>query len=364
MPSACAMSRIDVAAYPWRANSSRATSRISSRRFTAAFTTLASRSRISCTTNERSLASRTQRALSSVAGGRVPEIKLEDMETREGFMRSRKPEHVTLLPDPPQAPRHLPIISTDDHLVEPPDMFEGRMPAKYADLAPRVVDRRRRQPGLALRRQGQPERRSGRGRRSPDRGVLLRTGALRRDAPRRRGTSTRACTTWTSTACTRRCASPRPSPGSAATACSSASSDPELALAALRACERLAPRGMGRRAPRPLRAVPDPVAPRSRGRSRRGPPQRGARLQGDLVLARTPNRSGCRRSTPATGTRCSAACEETETVVCLHVGSSGATPTTVERRAGRRDRRAVLRLSRCSRRSTGSTPRSRCGSRT
>jgi predicted TIM-barrel fold metal-dependent hydrolase len=30
------------------------------------------------------------------------------------------------------------FISVDDHVVEPPDMFEGRMPSKYADLAPRI----------------------------------------------------------------------------------------------------------------------------------------------------------------------------------------------------------------------------------
>ena len=31
------------------------------------------------------------------------------------------------------------MISVDDHVVEPPDMFEGRIPAKYADAAPKVV---------------------------------------------------------------------------------------------------------------------------------------------------------------------------------------------------------------------------------
>lgn len=31
------------------------------------------------------------------------------------------------------------LISVDDHTVEPPDMFEGRVPAKLADEAPRVV---------------------------------------------------------------------------------------------------------------------------------------------------------------------------------------------------------------------------------
>jgi len=31
------------------------------------------------------------------------------------------------------------LVSTDDHIIEPPDMFDGRLPAKYADRAPRVV---------------------------------------------------------------------------------------------------------------------------------------------------------------------------------------------------------------------------------
>ena len=32
------------------------------------------------------------------------------------------------------------LISVDDHVVEPPNVFEGRMPKKFADRAPRVVD--------------------------------------------------------------------------------------------------------------------------------------------------------------------------------------------------------------------------------
>jgi predicted TIM-barrel fold metal-dependent hydrolase len=31
------------------------------------------------------------------------------------------------------------LVSVDDHVVEPPDMFEGRVPAKFVDRAPRVV---------------------------------------------------------------------------------------------------------------------------------------------------------------------------------------------------------------------------------
>jgi predicted TIM-barrel fold metal-dependent hydrolase len=35
------------------------------------------------------------------------------------------------------------FMSVDDHVVEPPDMFEGRMPARYVDRAPKVVRTRK-----------------------------------------------------------------------------------------------------------------------------------------------------------------------------------------------------------------------------
>src|SRR3984957_3799639 len=35
----------------------------------------------------------------------------------------------------------LVLVSVDDHVVEPPDMFSGRLPARYADEAPRVLTR-------------------------------------------------------------------------------------------------------------------------------------------------------------------------------------------------------------------------------
>ncbi|MDG5481218.1 amidohydrolase family protein [Mycolicibacterium gadium] len=37
-------------------------------------------------------------------------------------------------------PSDLVLISVDDHTVEPPDMFAGRVPARYADDAPRIVE--------------------------------------------------------------------------------------------------------------------------------------------------------------------------------------------------------------------------------
>jgi predicted TIM-barrel fold metal-dependent hydrolase len=44
------------------------------------------------------------------------------------------------LPDPTPRPRRFPIISVDDHLIEPPDLFEGRMPERFVDAAPRMVE--------------------------------------------------------------------------------------------------------------------------------------------------------------------------------------------------------------------------------
>jgi len=44
------------------------------------------------------------------------------------------------LPDPEPRPVRYTVISVDDHLVEPPDMFEGRLPARFADRAPHVIE--------------------------------------------------------------------------------------------------------------------------------------------------------------------------------------------------------------------------------
>jgi predicted TIM-barrel fold metal-dependent hydrolase len=44
------------------------------------------------------------------------------------------------LPEPEPREVRYTVISVDDHLVEPPDMFEGRLPAKLQPLAPKVVE--------------------------------------------------------------------------------------------------------------------------------------------------------------------------------------------------------------------------------
>jgi predicted TIM-barrel fold metal-dependent hydrolase len=50
------------------------------------------------------------------------------------------PDATLFLPDPePRAPR-VTVISVDDHVVEPPHTFEGRLPSRLAGNAPRIVE--------------------------------------------------------------------------------------------------------------------------------------------------------------------------------------------------------------------------------
>ena len=47
---------------------------------------------------------------------------------------------MALLPDPSPRRRTLTVISVDDHLIEPPDLFEGRMPEHLVKRAPTLVE--------------------------------------------------------------------------------------------------------------------------------------------------------------------------------------------------------------------------------
>ena len=55
------------------------------------------------------------------------------------------------------------LVSVDDHVVEPPDMFDGHMPAKYQDRAPKVDHEGRRHRCVGVRRAGGQQHRSERG---------------------------------------------------------------------------------------------------------------------------------------------------------------------------------------------------------
>src|SRR4030088_1102284 len=47
---------------------------------------------------------------------------------------------MALLPDPTPRERQHILISVDDHVIEPPDMFDGRLPSALADRAPKIVE--------------------------------------------------------------------------------------------------------------------------------------------------------------------------------------------------------------------------------
>ena len=131
-------------------------------------------------------------------------------------MTTADPRDDVLLPDPAPRPIRVPVISVDDHLIEPPDLFEGRVPAAPGRPAPRGSSRTTtacstgtvRGPHLPQHR-AQRRGRAGAGTR----------GAWTRRASTRCGpgasTSTPGSPTWTSTACGPRCASRRWWPGSA-----------------------------------------------------------------------------------------------------------------------------------------------------
>jgi len=59
-------------------------------------------------------------------------ISIDDLASNMNFTTGGKSKtgEVTFLPDPEKAERFYTIISADDHIVEPPDTFEGRLPKK------------------------------------------------------------------------------------------------------------------------------------------------------------------------------------------------------------------------------------------
>lgn len=59
----------------------------------------------------------------------------EDVQVNGGRRERRR----TLLPDPPETEPRYRVISVDDHVLETPDLFEGRVPARFADDVPRIV---------------------------------------------------------------------------------------------------------------------------------------------------------------------------------------------------------------------------------
>ena len=66
-------------------------------------------------------------------------MSFEELTSNAAFTKNVKGK-VTLLPDPPRAEREYLMISCDDHVVEPPHAFTHRVPKHLAERAPRVVE--------------------------------------------------------------------------------------------------------------------------------------------------------------------------------------------------------------------------------
>jgi predicted TIM-barrel fold metal-dependent hydrolase len=68
---------------------------------------------------------------------------LDEMSSDLGFTTAKVggERQVTFLDEPERAERLYTVISVDDHIVEPPHTFEGRVPARFADRAPKIVEK-------------------------------------------------------------------------------------------------------------------------------------------------------------------------------------------------------------------------------
>ena len=113
--------------------------------------------------------------------------------------------------------------------------------------------------------------------------------------------------------------------------------DRELGLRLLRGLQQLAHRRVVRHLPRPLHAARDRADLGPRADGRRGATASPRRAVTRSRSPRTPPSSGYPSFHSDHWDPFLRACEETGTVVCLHIGSSSSISVTVRRRADRRD---------------------------
>jgi predicted TIM-barrel fold metal-dependent hydrolase len=72
-----------------------------------------------------------------MARNTLEDMSYSDQAWEQG--NARRTVH-TLLPDPSPRPIAVPIVSVDDHFVEPPDLFTSRMRASFGDAIPQVIE--------------------------------------------------------------------------------------------------------------------------------------------------------------------------------------------------------------------------------
>ncbi len=194
-------------------------------------------------------------------------------------------------------------------------------------IVPRASSNRRRRRGVGVRGPGAAERRVQRRRRPAVERVQLRADALRRDAARRVGHRRAHLRHGHRTACTRRSASRRSSRGSPASGSSSSPTIPTSRSASVRAwndwmLEDWVGYAPGRIIPIQIPYLRDPevAAAEMRRNAERG--------FNAMTFSEAPDKLGLPSMHSGHWDPLIAACEETGTVVCLHVGSSGTSPTT------------------------------------
>jgi predicted TIM-barrel fold metal-dependent hydrolase len=235
---------------------------------------------------------------------------------------------VTFLPEPEPRDVFCPVISTDDHIVEPPHMWEGRFPAKLADAAPRVVEtddggQRWLWGGELIANvgfnavAGRPSTEYGF---EPTRFDEMRKGAWDIDA---RLADMDINGVWASVCF------PSFLPGFVGQRISLAPADPDLGMAAMRAwndwmLEEWCGRDPDRMIPMQLPWLRDPEVAAAEIR------RNAARGFKAVTFSESPDKLGLPSIHTGYWDPFLAACAETETVVCLHVGSSSTSPSTTE----------------------------------
>jgi predicted TIM-barrel fold metal-dependent hydrolase len=252
-------------------------------------------------------------------------ISLDDLSANSGFTRNVKGK-VTFLPEPSRAARSFTVISCDDHVVEPPHTFEGRVPAALAERAPRVV-----------------EVEDGREMWLYDGQVLPNVGfnavvgrpvdeysfdPTRFDEMRRGAWDVAARVhDMDLNGVYASLNFPSFLPGFAGQRLQQVTDDPELALACVRAwndwhLEEWAAYAPGRMIPLQIPYVLDPEIGAEEVR------RNAARGFKAMTFSEAPHRLGLPSLHSGHWDPIMRACEETGTVVCLHVGSSGTSPAT------------------------------------
>ena len=254
-------------------------------------------------------------------------MSLDDLAASEAFGgTSGRRAEVTFLPEPTPREEWATIISVDDHVVEPPDAFVDRFPANYRDDAPRIVDtddggeawlwNGELLPNVGFNAvAGRPTTEYGF---EPTRFDEMRRGAWDVTA---RLTDMDVNGVWGSLCF------PSFLPGFVGQRLTTWPDDPDLAFAAMRAyndwhLEAWCGAAPDRFIPNQITWLRDPMIAADEIR------RNAARGFKALTFSEAPEKLGLPSLHTGYWDPMLAACEETETVVCLHVGSSGTSPMT------------------------------------